>query len=832
LIFRGIIIGVNDSIIISPANNSQLDATTITFKKNTGSGVTSTYLFVGYSQGSNEIFGNYVNEDSFDIDVSKADGKTIYVRLWRQISGSWKFIDYSYEVHSVTTSSSSVSSDNDSNSGNTNVELVSSNNNTTIAKNNLTFLFNPLYKTASNKLIQIGATKGSTEIFSGYSQSDTLSIDTLNTNKENLHVTVWYLMNGSWKLEEFTFKVGSHSSVSSSQSSVAVSSSSSMPSSNSSQSSSSVASATNNVTLIAANNNIVIAKKNLLFTFDPALVSPDNIIFKLGTYKEGNDLFQVYTREDSVSVTSLEASSSLIYATVSYLKGGRWTLHEFTFTLSDLIGGANSSTNNSSSSVASKNHAPVVTFLSHKDSDVIKLDSLSNIIIKVNAYDVDNNFKGYEITSASESFEVLQTDVVGEYDVHWTPSHFGEFNIDFMLYDELGAKTEKSITLHVTQNTQGSSKKPTFETRELGVIEHTKPSEIKDSFLVYGKDDGKGADLVLVAEGFQANEMDRFYNTAKAFADAFIAKETIKEHNTAWNIHFMALPSNESGADGYYGENDTQDTRYNAHYYCQGIKRLICVDNSKVFSETARYVPQYDEIIVVVNAYDRGGSGSSGLAVVSIGGQAKDTMVHELGHSFAGLADEYNYGGSGTFSYEPSYKNVTIQTDPSKVKWKHFFDRDYSDVVIDEGSGATVGLFEGAEYVATGIYRPTRTSIMENVASPFYKVNAEQWAISIYGYVKPIYKTLPTSNIVTQNIASASWYMVEPYFSKEKHTIEWSIDGEIVSSSAEDAFALEYTPTSKGSHTIKATVRDNTGLIVRDDYARSIESKTWTVTVN
>jgi len=339
-------------------------------------------------------------------------------------------------------------------------------------------------------------------------------------------------------------------------------------------------------------------------------------------------------------------------------------------------------------------------------------------------------------------------------------------------------------------------------------------------------------DLVITAEGFKSNEMNKFYDKAKEYVDKMVKRETIKEHISAWNIYFLALPSNESGADGFLSKDDTKDTRYDARYWCGGTERLLCVNTSKVFSDISKYVPQYDEAMVIVNATKHGGAGYSHLATLSLSGGAENTMVHELGHSYAGLADEYSYGRTTPPSSEPRQKNITIETNPSSVKWKHLFNRDSSNVVINSGTGATVGLFEGAQYVKTGVYRPTKSSIMQSLYAPFYSVNAEQWAISIYKYLDPIYKSFPTANSVSMMHGTQKWFAVEPYFSTNRHDISWFVDGKSVSSSSADDFALLFDASSKGSHTIKATVSDATGLIFKDDAKHSQMSKTWNISVN
>ena len=104
-----------------------------------------------------------------------------------------------------------------------------------------------------------------------------------------------------------------------------------------------------------------------------------------------------------------------------------------------------------------------------------------------------------------------------------------------------------------------------------------------------------------------------------------------------------------------------------------------------------------------------------------------------MGHSFAGLADEYDYGSSSASAptSEPSQPNVTINNDSTTVKWKIWMD-DQNAVLCGQNSPSCVGLFEGGKYVETGVWRPVYNSIMRALNYPFYVVNMEAWTMAVY----------------------------------------------------------------------------------------------------
>lgn len=142
-------------------------------------------------------------------------------------------------------------------------------------------------------------------------------------------------------------------------------------------------------------------------------------------------------------------------------------------------------------------------------------------------------------------------------------------------------------------------------------------------------------------------------------------------------------------------------------YNCAGIQRLICCSDATVSSVAA--AAPHDEILVVVNDAEYGGSGSldytpcfdaSTIAVTynDISGTyganwtAKHVAVHETGHSMAGLWDEYEYQQAGNYGDGPNCVH-----DSTCALWS--------------GTAGT-GCFAGCSY--DGMYRPTQNSCLMN----------------------------------------------------------------------------------------------------------------------
>ena len=116
---------------------------------------------------------------------------------------------------------------------------------------------------------------------------------------------------------------------------------------------------------------------------------------------------------------------------------------------------------------------------------------------------------------------------------------------------------------------------------------------------------------------------------------------------------------------------DAIDTVFKSYFGCNGVKRLYCVDVGQVEAVANTHFPQWDTLLLLGNTSQYGGAGYPTLGTFTLHDDAIQVAVHELGHAFAGLADEYDYGGSTPPSHEPVAPNITINRDENNLKWKH-----------------------------------------------------------------------------------------------------------------------------------------------------------------
>jgi len=240
-----------------------------------------------------------------------------------------------------------------------------------------------------------------------------------------------------------------------------------------------------------------------------------------------------------------------------------------------------------------------------------------------------------------------------------------------------------------------------------------------------GGSPAKHVDLVILSEGYRYEERDKFEVDAAAFAQEFLSMQPFRRNRGSFNIVRITSPSHNSGARSSH-EAPWKETFYRAVFTCDGqTRRLLCADEDEVERTLRRTVraDQQDIVLVLVNDGRHGGSGGK-YAVASTAPLASQIAVHEIGHSFGHLDDEYDYGQCGAF--RPWGFNVTQETDRRRIPWRRHIQS--TTPIPTPGAGNRIGAYEGAFYCKKDWYRPTYDSAMRSFNSPFLfkAVNEEQ----------------------------------------------------------------------------------------------------------
>ena len=181
-------------------------------------------------------------------------------------------------------------------------------------------------------------------------------------------------------------------------------------------------------------------------------------------------------------------------------------------------------------------------------------------------------------------------------------------------------------------------------------------------------------DLVVMGDGYTAAELasGKYASDVAAAMNGFFTEPPYNEYSPYFNVYRVEVASAESGVD-HPARGVLRNTALDAAYDCAGITRLICVNTSKVNAILASSLPAptaRDLILVLVNDPEYGGSGGA-VAVSSTHSAAVQLVLHEVGHTLAQLADEYDGPNPPACNntVEPSAVNVTMATLRENVKW-------------------------------------------------------------------------------------------------------------------------------------------------------------------
>jgi hypothetical protein len=222
-------------------------------------------------------------------------------------------------------------------------------------------------------------------------------------------------------------------------------------------------------------------------------------------------------------------------------------------------------------------------------------------------------------------------------------------------------------------------------------------------------------DIVILGDGYQDWQMEKYRQDSKRFAEVLLSTEPFSRFRPQINVWAVESPSRESGVDeprkGIF-----RDTALSVSFNTFGMSRYLMTTDNKAVRDVAANAP-YDVIYLMSNTSRYGGGGIYNLYASFVSDNEYDdyVFVHEFGHSFAGLGDEY-FTSQVAFNemyprgVEPWEPNITAQKARAKIKWRELIKEETPVPTTEKdakGSG-TVGLFEGAGYSARGLYRPAR----------------------------------------------------------------------------------------------------------------------------
>lgn len=215
--------------------------------------------------------------------------------------------------------------------------------------------------------------------------------------------------------------------------------------------------------------------------------------------------------------------------------------------------------------------------------------------------------------------------------------------------------------------------------------------------LLAAKDTTRCIHIAFLAEGYQEKEMDTFIKDAQTATDAIFAHEPFKSMKDKFNIIAVKAPSKDSGTSTP-SKGVWKETALHSHFDTFYSNRYLTTLHLKDMHDLLAGTP-YEHIIILVNTDEYGGGGILNSYNLSMTHhqQFRPVVVHEFGHSFAGLGDEYAYDFEQLPMYpsdiEPWEPNLTTKVDFHN-KWESLIGKD-----------PKAGFYEGAGYSLKGVYR-------------------------------------------------------------------------------------------------------------------------------
>src|SRR5262249_54747980 len=177
-----------------------------------------------------------------------------------------------------------------------------------------------------------------------------------------------------------------------------------------------------------------------------------------------------------------------------------------------------------------------------------------------------------------------------------------------------------------------------------------------------------------LGDGYTAAEASKFEADAKRLTEVLFSTSPFKENRRSFNVWGLCPPAAESGisrpSTGIY-----RDSPIGATYDAFGSERYVLTFDNRALRKAAQFAP-YEFIEILANNRTYGGGGIFNLysTVASDNAFSNYVFVHEFGHHFAGLADEYYTSAvayvPGADRIEPWEPNATAMLDPSNLKWK------------------------------------------------------------------------------------------------------------------------------------------------------------------
>ena len=286
-------------------------------------------------------------------------------------------------------------------------------------------------------------------------------------------------------------------------------------------------------------------------------------------------------------------------------------------------------------------------------------------------------------------------------------------------------KPKQSVvaTLVLRDNTdKESSHTFTIDPRDVLIRDDSKITPLPYTYIHKGGDSKECIDVAILAEGYTSEEMELFMEDAKITAEEILSYEPFKSHRDKFNFIAVASPSKDSNVSVPQQE-AWRSTAVGSNFMTFYMARYLTSGNVYAMYDIVTNIPcEHFVILANTDTYGGGGIYNSYTLTTAHHRDFRPVVVHEFGHSFAGLGDEYFYDNADdndnmhSLKHEPWEPNITTMVD---------FDSKWADMIAEgveiptavtpeRTANYVVGAYEGGGYLSKGIFRPTDVCRMRN----------------------------------------------------------------------------------------------------------------------
>lgn len=346
--------------------------------------------------------------------------------------------------------------------------------------------------------------------------------------------------------------------------------------------------------------------------------------------------------------------------------------------------------------------------------------------------------------------------------------------------------------------------------------------------------------LVVLADGYTADELPYFREDAHRFIAYFFKTEPFAQYTEYFNVFLINSISEESGATHSCTAEDcpeadhqhehlparfnefpkrirvpeaSPNTIFGSSFDNYGIHRLVIPQKDKVLRDVLNsHIPNYTQVVVLVNSPFYGGSGGE-FATATVNFASNDIAVHEIGHSFGKLADEYWAGNM----YALEGPNRTQKAHPDEVPWKHWL-----------GTNG-VGIYAyGSKDSKAQWFRPHEFCKMQYLVAPFCSVCQEVFVETIHRKTNAILDAAPEigSTVAADTVEMFSLNLAKP--SPNTLQVKWYLNDTLIASDA-DSILINKGILAQGANELKAVVKDTTSLVRNPRHHADTRTAIWTI---